>query len=140
MHGSSADSAVLAIIAATVPSAPNTVVVANSADHSTASVNVAWSTPSVLGGVGITISAYAVFIRESDGSTFSVAPSGSGCSPSSPAAIASVVANENCDIEMSLLRVAPFNLVQGDPIVVKMQAQNVIGWSADSAVDSSAVV
>jgi hypothetical protein len=140
VHGRSADSAVLEIVAATVPSAPNTVEVANSADNSVATVNVAWSTPSVLGGNGITIASYAVFIRQNDGSTFSEAPAGSGCSPSSPAEIATIVANENCDIEMSVLRATPFDLVQGDPIVVKMQAQNVIGWSADSAIDSSAVV
>ena len=103
-------------------------------------MNVAWTTPSVLGGTGITITAYAVYIRESDGSTFSEAPAGSGCSPASSAAIAAIVTNENCDIEMSLLRAAPFNLVQGEPIVVRVRAENVIGWSADSAVDSSAVV
>jgi hypothetical protein len=98
VHGPSADSSVLEIVAATVPSAPNTVAVANSADNSVATVNVAWSTPTVLGGDGITITSYAVYIRQSDGSTFSEAPAGSGCSPSSLADIAIIVANENCDI------------------------------------------
>ena len=84
VHGPSADSAVLEIVAATVPSAPNTVAVANSAGDAASTVNVAWSTPSILGGDGILIASYAVFIRESDGATFSEAPSGTGCNPTGP--------------------------------------------------------
>jgi hypothetical protein len=120
VHGASADSAELEIIAATVPSAPESLAVSNSADDSVTTVNVAWATPSVLGGNGITISAYAIYIREDDGVSFSLAPSGSGCNPTDPTAIATIVANENCDIEMSVLRGEPFNLVQGNAIVVKM--------------------
>lgn len=72
--------------------------------------------------------------------TFSEATSGTGCNPTDASAIATIVSNEQCNIEMSVLRDAPFNLAQGDPIVVKAQALNVIGWSADSSIDSGAAV
>jgi hypothetical protein len=111
VHGPSADSAELEIIAATVPNPPENLEVTNSADNSVTTVNIAWATPSVLGGDGITISAYALYIRESDGSTFSLAPSGSGCNPTDQSAIDAIVANEYCDIEISLLRGEPFNLI-----------------------------
>lgn len=45
------------------------------------------------------------------------------------------MANEYCDMEISVLRASPYNLVQGDLIIAKMEANNVIGWSEESTVD-----
>ena len=63
VHGDSAYSPELEIIAATVPSAPTAVTVANSVDDSTTTVRVSWTAPAVYGGDGIPILAYRILFR-----------------------------------------------------------------------------
>jgi hypothetical protein len=60
--------------------------------------------------------------RASDGSTFTESSSGSGCNPTDAAAIALIVTNGYCDIEMAVLRASPFSLVQADLIYAKVAA------------------
>jgi len=140
VHGwSNAYSPELTIIAASVSSAPTNIETFNTDTDTpaTTSVEVSWTAPSDLGGAApVAITAYRILLRHSDGATFSESPSGSGCNPVSPTDIALVVAANSCSIEMSILRGAPFNLPQGALVVVKVQAQNVIGWSAESNINS----
>lgn len=106
---------------------------ANSAGSVTSKVRIAWTAPSNTGGTGVVITAYKVLVRDSGGSTFVAVPSGSGCEPGTPAAMATIVSNAACEIEMALFWTAPFNLAQGADIVAKVQAQNAIGWGSESA-------
>jgi hypothetical protein len=48
-----------------------------------------------------------------------------------------VVSNSYCEIETMILRAAPYSLVQGDLVIAKVQAQNPIGWSAESAINAA---
>jgi hypothetical protein len=50
--------------------------------------------------------------------------------------MATLVSSRSCEVEMADLRAAPFSLTQGDLVIVKVQAQNVIpGWSAASSIN-----
>lgn len=123
VHGSAVSySPVLVIYAATISSAPTDIGTDNSGDNSVSTFRVSWTAPASTGGASVDISAYKVLFRESDGSTFTESSSGSGCNPSDPTAIALIVTNGYCDIEMAILRVSPFSLVQADLIYAKVAA------------------
>jgi len=53
--------------------------------------------------------------------------------------MATAVSNSYCDIELSILRASPYLLVQGDSVFAKVQAQNPIGWSPESAVNAAVI-
>lgn len=138
VHGwSESYSAELTIVAASVSSAPTDVETTNSVASAT-TVRVAWTAPADLGGTGIAITAYRILLRESDGSTFTESPLGSGCRPALPGDMAQIVGENACEVEMSVLRGSLYNLEQGALVIVKVQAQNVIGWSSESAINGLA--
>jgi hypothetical protein len=111
VHGwSDAYSPVLTIVAATVPSAPTDLETAGSTSPGSTAVEITWTAPVDTGGSAITISAYRVLLRQSDGVTFSEGPSGQGCNPTAAAAIQAIVTASSCEVEMAVLRAAPYNL------------------------------
>jgi hypothetical protein len=66
--------------------------------------------------------AYEVLIRTSDGTTF--APETASCDGSA----AGPRADNRCDIPLTTLRAAPFNLAQGVSVIAKVRARNSLGW------------
>lgn len=84
-------------------------------------MRISWTVPANLGGDGIAISRYRILLRQAD-LTFSEAALGTGCNPSDATAAATIVSNNYCDLEMSVLRSAPFNLTQSAQILAKVQA------------------
>jgi hypothetical protein len=77
-------------------------------------------------------------LKQSNG-TFSEAPSGSGCNPTTPADKATIVSNNNCEIEMNVLRSSPYNFTFDGLLIAKVQALNAIGWSQESSINGVAV-
>lgn len=81
-----------------------------------------------------TIDEYEVKILTSDGTTFVVDTVYCGANK------AAVVAALSCEIPLTALRAAPYNLVQGDLVKAQVRAHNVIGWGdfTDPTVNASA--
>jgi len=93
-------------------------------------VTITWDLPTNTGGDGITIDEYRVLIRHADGVTFSEPAGYDGTN-------ATLVSTRTLEVEMATLHAIPFYLTQADDVIVKVQARNVIGWSAESAENSS---
>ena len=104
-----------AVYAADVPEAP----VAPTTAQAALDVAIAWVPPDAN---GLAIDAYEVLVLESDGATWTAA---AGCDGSEPG----IVAAARCDVPMATLRAAPFALVLNDPVIAKVRAHNLLGWS-----------
>jgi hypothetical protein len=87
-------------------------------------VKFSWTAPTDSGGNAITINAYRVTIRAADGTTFVMSPTGTGCNPTSTAAVALIVTNAWCEMEMADLSAAPYTLLQGAQIIATVEAEN----------------
>jgi len=98
-------------------------------------VRVAWTAAD---GNSAVLDAYQVWILASDGTTF--AEDSVYCGGANT--LTTLISNY-CDIPLTALRAAPFNLAQGTQVIAKVRAHNGIGWaefSDQSANASSAAV
>jgi hypothetical protein len=95
------------------------------------SVQISWSNP-YNGGSSIT--SLSVEIRTADGVTFSTEPL--YCNADSDV---TVMDRGYCVIPMSVLTASPFSLAQGDLVVARLSASNVVGAStySDESIDVS---
>ena len=112
----SLDSDVLALLCAFKPEAPLTVTTSNQGSQ----VSVTWDEPV---NNGYVVDSYRFFVRESDGTTFTEETV--DCVGTN----SDVVANRECFLNLSTLQVAPYNLVQGDSIWLKVVSRNTYGES-----------
>jgi hypothetical protein len=104
------------LLCAFIPDPPLTVTTTNSNDL----VVFDWIEP-VTNGSPIT--AYRVYIRESDQATFTeetVQCVGND---------AAVISNRQCQVTLALLQVSPYNLVKDDSVYIKIVSVNVYGDS-----------
>lgn len=95
------------------------------------SILVSWSTP-YNGGSPIT--ALSIEIRTADGATFAAEPL--YCNAASDPVVRE---RGYCPIPISVLRASPFSLAQGDLVVVRVSATNVVGTSAYSSSNPTPV-
>lgn len=73
----------------------------------------------------MTVDAYRIKFRQKDGIYSEIMTECDGTQ-------ALIITNLYCEVEMVTLRSAPFNLVEGDLIVVIVEALNVIEYSVPS--------
>jgi large repetitive protein len=104
-----------AVYAGDVPEAP----AAPTTTQAALDVVIAWVPPDAN---GLAIDAYEVLVLESDGATWTAA---AGCDGTEP----TVVAAASCAVPMATLRASPFALVLNDPVIAKVRAHNLLGWS-----------
>jgi hypothetical protein len=90
-------------------------------------VRVDWSEPS---DNGSPITAYEVFILQSDGSTYT--KENVDCVP--------IVASRTCLIKLTTLKEAPYNLVKGDSVYAQVTSTNAYGTSVNSPAGNTAVI
>jgi hypothetical protein len=112
---------VASIRASTVPAQVDAPTVAVSG----AMVQISWALPAEQGAA---VTAYTVKIRASDGNYYESAL----CDGS----LASVVAARSCEIAMSALRTAPFNLAFNELILATVSATNADGTGLESLANS----
>lgn len=93
-------------------------------------VNIKWTKPKVN---GLEITAYTVTIQTSTGSFLTELTNCDG-------AKTDIVAATQCEIPLTTLITAPFNLARGDSVNVKILATNAYGSSSYSAVGSGAII
>jgi len=96
-------------------------------------VKVSWTAPSNSGGTGVPVTAYQVLFKQSDGLYSTIHAECDGTS-------ATIVAALQCEVEMTTLLSAPFNLLEGTLVVVVVQALNVIDYSVPSAPNTVGVL
>ena len=126
--GDSPNSTPLSIIAATNPSAPGTVVTSLVSDK----VRISWSASS---GNGAYLTKYSIYIKLGKGSS-SYLEEQTYCNGVTLSALAAPY----CDVPMSYLTAAsPYGYIQGEIIVSKIVAYNVIGTSAESIPNVSGI-
>jgi hypothetical protein len=94
-------------------------------------VTVQWVAPA---NGGDTISAFTIYIRNSDDLTFSVEPINCDGSDSD------IVAALECNIPAALLHETPFSLPWGTDVHVKVSASNVKGESVHSLLGNGAII
>jgi hypothetical protein len=119
-HGYGAYSPEVTIVASAVPDragAPTTVI------SGATNVAIAWTAADPNSAA---LDAYQVWILTSDGATYAEDTAYCG------ADIAALLANLACELPLTALRAAPYNLAQGDLVTAKVRAHNNIGWSAYS--------
>lgn len=114
--GYSEASQAVAILCATVPSTP--AAPSNYVDGP--NVNIKWTKPKIN---GLEITAYTVTIQTSTGSFLTELAFCDGAKPN-------VVAATQCEIPLTTLITAPFNLARGDSVNVKVLATNAYGSSS----------
>lgn len=117
----------LTLLCAFKPDPPLVITTANTNDL----VTVQWDDPIAN---GYPIHAYRFFFLESDGVTYTeetVECDGTD---------ANIVANRECTIALLTLRSAPYNLVQGDSVWVKIISVNTYGESVISGAGNNAVI
>ena len=85
------------------------------------------------GGTGVSINAYRITFEQSDGL---FTPIVSECDGTQ----ASVVSSLQCEVQMTTFLGAPFNLVEGNLIVVMVEALNAIDYSVPSAPNTNGVL
>lgn len=128
-HGDGAQSATTTILAATVPSIMNKATVSTVSQFTPLRYRVSVIAP-FSGGAGVAISGYQVEFKVKGGSSYQ--PIAADCDGTQ----ASFVTNLYCDVNLASLVVAPFSLVLGDEVIVRVRALNVLGpataYSADS--------
>jgi hypothetical protein len=97
---------------------------------------MSWTAPSAnpLVDFGATITGYQVFILASDGVTF--IQENVSCLSNS----GTIVSLATCSVPLTTLTAAPYNLVAGNSISVKITALNVIGSSPFSIVGNGAIL
>ena len=115
--GFSTYSTVFTILAATVPSQPSAPTTTLSGDL--ASVVIAWTPPSDLGG--LSISSYKLEIKTST-ATFEKDLTNCDAENSS-----SILSSRSCSIPVTTLRFFPFNLADSASVTVRVTAYNAIG-------------
>jgi hypothetical protein len=51
------------------------------------------------------------------------------------------VSSQSCNVEMSLLKVAPFYLQQADSVIIKVACRNLVGWSpySDANIEADGI-
>jgi len=84
-------------------------------------MRLAWTGPDAN---GLAIDAYEILVLESDGVTWTTVLD--TCDGSD----ADIVSATACDVPIAALRAAPFALVLNDPVLAKVRAHNLLGWSA----------
>ena len=107
------------------PVTPTTSVISNTA------VTIAWTPPN---NGGSAITSYTVWIRQSDGVTFSTELT--TCNGAS----ASVLAAASCTIPISTLQAAPFSLPWGVGVYAKVLATNIVNPSDVSTIGNGGVI
>jgi hypothetical protein len=122
VHGWGAWSSTTTIQAAAVPGQPTAATTA----FQDASVRVSWTAPSANFK---TITAYGVELRDSAGNYHNLT---SYCDPVS----AGLVSSRYCDVPVSVLRAAPFNLGLQALVVARVRAYNVRGWGEYSPANT----
>lgn len=126
-HGLSPYSTEVSVLCATSPSTPLSV----QTTLSGANVIVSWTAQPAN---GTPLTSYKVHFRQSDNSYESETVYCDGETDSS------ILTHAECTVPMTQLTIAPFLLVQGDSIDVKVIAVNQYGQSAYSQVGSGAVI
>lgn len=109
------------VYAAGVPAQPPPAVTAING----ANVRITWQSPA---NTAAPITAYRVFIRQADGN---FAEDLASCDGSDPAIRTALT----CDVPLPTLRAAPFSLVYGALVQVRVQAQNANDWGKLSQVN-----
>lgn len=127
----SADSAVLSIVAATVPSPPSAPTTSVSSD--TLTMTIDWNAPSDNGGIAVT--GYRVYILASNGSSWY--QDLVNCDAVNDSTIISAT---SCTIPTSTLRASPFSLTSGTSIYARVLAINGIGDSKNSSSGNGGVL
>jgi hypothetical protein len=123
-HGWGPESNVLSIYAAAVPEAPD----APSTAQEGVAMRISWLAPD---NNGLTVTAYQILIRESDGATWTEAAACDGSD-------STTVANLYCDVPLATLRASPgYALLLGAPVIAKVRAYNLIGWGDYSAATAT---
>lgn len=124
-HGWGPESGVLSIYAAAVPEPP----AAPTTAQAGTSMRISWLAPD---NNGLTVTAYQILIRESDGATWTEAAACDGSD-------ATTVSNLYCDVPLAILRASPgYALPLGGAVIAKVRAQNLIGWGDYSAATATA--
>lgn len=126
-HGYGAYSSEVMILAAQNPQKP----AAPTTTFDTTQVIVDWSAPF---DEGSTITKYEIYIRTNDAVTYSLELT--YCDGS----VAQIVSDTRCEIPVSTLRVAPFNLYWGDSVYAKVIAFNMYGQSLESDTGNGAII
>lgn len=128
-HGWSGFSPTTAILTAVAPSA----MTAPSVSYATSptSITVSWTAP-YTGGSPIT--AFTILLQHGDDSSAYSAES-SYCDGTSLA----IVTARSCDIPLTTLRAAPFNLALDQQIIAKASATNAVGQGPESPLSADAV-
>jgi hypothetical protein len=109
------------IYAAGVPAAPPAAVTAISGTDA----SITWQTPA---NSAAPLTAYRIYIRQSDGNFAEELTSCNGATSAIRTALA-------CDVPLTTLRAAPFSLAYGALVQVRVQAQNANGWGTLSQVN-----
>jgi hypothetical protein len=126
-YGYSTYSDVITMLCAFIADPPVIVLTVNGYD----SVLILWSEPITNGSP---ITAYRIYIRESDLTTFTEETVDCDGTDSE------VVSGKTCSVNLSTLVSSPYSLVENDSVVVKIISVNVYGESDQSSQGSGAVV
>jgi hypothetical protein len=116
-YGYSTYSSTLSLLAAYIPAVPTGVT--TEIDGNT--VKVLWSLSTTNGSP---ITAYKVYVKQSESSTYTL--ESSDCDGTD----ATVISNKYCNINISTLLASPYNIVGGDSIDAKVISTNTYGDSA----------
>jgi hypothetical protein len=125
--GYSVPSESITILHALIPEIP----VAPTTQNSGQDITISWTAPS---DNGAEITSYLVTIRHSDGVTFSED------SVACDASLSSIILATSCDVPLSTLTSAPYNLLFGDSVYAKVVATNVKGSTVGSLEGNSAII
>ncbi len=112
-HGDGAISDTVTIVAATNP----TQMTPPSVTYSSLAYMVTFSQPTNIGGTGLSITKYEILFKKSDGTYAEIIPECDGTD-------SQVISGLECEVALTTLTSAPFSLVQGNQVVVKIRALN----------------
>jgi hypothetical protein len=115
------------LLCAFIPDAPSTVTTANSVDQ----VLIQWSDPITNGSP---ITGYKIYVKHEADATYT--QESVECDGTS----STVINDRECQISLVTLRAAPYSLVLGSSVSVKVESVNVYGDSAQSAAGSGAAI
>ena len=117
------------IVAATIPSQPEAPTVVINSEYE---IGISWNTPSDLGG--LLTSGYKLEIKTTS-STFE--QDLANCDAENNA---SIINSRSCTVPVSVLRTNPYDLLDAEPIYVRLTAINNIGSSPVSSESSSVLM